>query len=131
MDGNGTTNILSNYNWTDKSPSDGLNYYRLLQIDFNGDKSYSKIIAIEFQADRSDIQIYPNPAKNELNINLPENWGRNETSIVIYDFYGKVIDTFTSTSSSFTFLINHFPAGYYRLSAINKSKILNTSFVKK
>ena len=131
IDGNGTTNILSNYNWTDKSPSDGLNYYRLLQIDFNGDKSYSKIIAIEFQADRSDIQIYPNPAKNELNINLPENWGRNETSIVIYDFYGKVIDTFTSTSCSFTFLINHFPAGYYRLSAINKSKILNTSFVKK
>ncbi len=130
IDGRGTTNLETKYNWTDQSPSDGLNYYRLLQVDFNGDKSYSDIIVIEFEADRSEIQVYPNPTIKELNINLPENWD-DETSIVIYDFYGNLINSFTSTSGSLTFPVDNIPAGWYRLSAINKSKVLNASFVKK
>jgi len=130
VDGKGTTTLKSNYTWIDQSPNDGLNYYRLRQVDLNGDKSYSEIIVIEFESDRSEIQIYPNPTIKELNINLPENWD-NETSIVIYDFYGNLINSFTSTSASLTFPVDHIPAGWYRILAINKSKILNTSFVKK
>ncbi len=129
VDGRGTTTSLNNYNWTDQSPNDGMNYYRLRQVDYNGDKSYSKIIVIEFQADRSEIQIYPNPTNKELNINLPENWD-DETSIVIYDSYGKLIKSFTSSSGSLTVPVDNIPVGYYRLLAMNKSRILNTSFVR-
>ncbi|MFK7774905.1 MAG: T9SS type A sorting domain-containing protein [Saprospiraceae bacterium] len=130
INGRGTTTLESKYNWTDQSPSDGLNYYRLRQVDFNGDKSYSDIIVIEFEADRSEIQVYPNPTIRELNINLPESWD-SDTSIVIYDFYGNLINSFTISSGSLTFPVENIPAGFYRLSAINKNKILNTSFVKK
>ena len=130
IDGRGTTTLESYYNWVDESPNDGLNYYRLLQVDFNGDKSYSDMIAIAFKADRDEIQVYPNPTVRELNLNLPENWD-GETTIAIYDFYGKVINSFSISSGSSTFSVDNLPAGFYRLSAINKSKILNTSFVKK
>ncbi|MFK7770609.1 MAG: T9SS type A sorting domain-containing protein, partial [Saprospiraceae bacterium] len=130
IDGRGTTNLESYYTWADESPNDGLNYYRLLQVDFNGDKSYSDMIAIAFKADRDEIQVYPNPTVRELNLNFPENWD-GETSIVIYDFYGNMINSFTNSSGSLTFSVDNLPAGFYRLSAINKSKILNTSFVKK
>ena len=51
VDGKGTSTILSNYNWTDQSPKNGMNYYRLRKVDYSGDKTYSKIIVIEFQAD--------------------------------------------------------------------------------
>lgn len=130
IDGRGTTTLETQYNWTDESPNDGLNYYRLLQVDFDGSKSYSDIIVIEFEADRSEIQIFPNPTIKELNINLPENWD-DKTSIVIYDFYGNMINSFSISSGSLTFPVDNYPAGFYRLLAINKSKILNTSFVKK
>ena len=130
IDGRGTTSLETKYNWTDSSPNDGLNYYRLLQVDFNSDKFYSDIIVIEFEADRSEIQVYPNPTLKELNINLPENW-EGETSIVIYDFYGSLINSFTNSSGSLTLPVDNIPAGWYRLSAINKSKILNTTFVKR
>ncbi|MFK8008831.1 MAG: T9SS type A sorting domain-containing protein [Saprospiraceae bacterium] len=130
IDGRGTTTLETKYNWTDQSPNNGLNYYRLLQVDFNGDKYYSDIIVVEFEADRSEIQVYPNPAIKELNINFPENW-ENETSIVIYDFYGKIINSFTSSSGSLTVPVDNMPAGFYRLSATNNNKILNASFVKK
>ena len=46
INGRGTTTLHSFYNWADESPNDGLNYYRLLQVDFNGDKSYSDIICL-------------------------------------------------------------------------------------
>jgi hypothetical protein len=129
INGRGTTTLESKYHWSDQSPNDGLNYYRLLQVDFNGDKSYSDIIVIEFEADRSEIQVYPNPTIKELNINLPENWD-DETSIVIYDFYGNLINSFTIFSGSLTFPVDNIPAGFYRLSATNQSKVLNASFVK-
>ncbi len=130
IDGRGTTTLESYYNWVDQSPNDGLNYYRLLQVDFDGEKSYSNIIAIEFQADRSEIQVYPNPTVKNLNINLPEFW-EGETTIFIYDFNGKMINSFTSSSGSITLPVDNIPSGFYRLSATNKSKVLNASFVKK
>ena len=64
-----------------------------------------------------------------MNINLPENWD-NETSIVIYDSYGKLINSFTSSIGSLTYAVDNIPAGLYRLLANNKSKVLDTSFVK-
>ena len=71
IDGKGTTILESYYNWIDRSPNNGLNYYRLLQVDFDGVKSYSNILAIEFKSDRDKIQLYPNPVILEVNINLP------------------------------------------------------------
>ena len=129
INGRGTTTLQSFYNWADQFPNDGLNYYRLLQVDFNGEKSYSDIIAIEFKADREEIQLYPNPTVREVNINLPENW-EGETTVVIYDFYGNMINSFNVSSGSLTFPVDNIPTGFYRLSATNKSKMLNTSFVK-
>ena len=130
INGRGTTTLKSIYNWVDQSPVNGLNYYRLNQVDFNGDKTISNIIVIEFDTERGKIQVYPNPTLDEVNLNLPENW-EGETSIIIYDFYGRLINSFTITSGFYTLPVNNIPAGMYRLSATNKRNILNTTFIKK
>ena len=44
VDGNGTTNTINTYNITDYSPF-VLNYYRIKQIDNNGETSYSNVIS--------------------------------------------------------------------------------------
>ena len=85
---------------------------------------------IEFDTERGKIQVYPNPTLDEVNLNLPENW-EGETSIIIYDFYGRLINSFTITNGFYTLPVNNIPAGMYRLSATNKRNILNTTFIKK
>lgn len=72
--GNGTTTTNHHYTFTDNSPlKSGYRYYRLKQIDFNGNYTYSDIRSVNFGT-FADVAIFPNPFVGEINImNLPEN----------------------------------------------------------
>lgn len=47
----GTTDQLSHYQFTHRSPINGMNYYRLRQVDTDGTWNYSTIAAINFRSD--------------------------------------------------------------------------------
>lgn len=63
--GNSSTNI--DYTFTDYSPINKRNYYRLKQVDFSGDYSYSNVIVLENTLDQV-YSVYPNPAKDRFTI---------------------------------------------------------------
>lgn len=71
--GNGTTTTNHHYTFSDNSPlKSGYRYYRLKQIDFNGNYTYSDIRSVNFGT-FTDVAIFPNPFIGEINImNLPE-----------------------------------------------------------
>jgi hypothetical protein len=48
VDGHGTTSQPNQYDFTDESPYSGTNYYRIRQVDFNGQYNYSVIRTVEF-----------------------------------------------------------------------------------
>nr|MDQ3101622.1 CotH kinase family protein [Bacteroidota bacterium] len=57
------------YRSIDGSPANGINYYRLHQVDIDGTFSYSHVVAVEFQDDAMDLlQIWPNPTNNDVTI---------------------------------------------------------------
>ncbi len=57
------------YGLIDTDPIDGINYYRLHQVDIDGTSSHSQVIAVEFDAPLTDaLQIWPNPANSGVNI---------------------------------------------------------------
>ena len=58
--GNGTTNIRKDYSFKDETPN-GLVYYRLKQLDFDGRFEYSKIIAIDSKGEKV-ASVFPNPS---------------------------------------------------------------------
>lgn len=62
--GNSYTNI--SYQSIDHNLYVGLSYYRLKQVDFNGDFSYSDIVAINYQ--KSSMTIFPNPTNASVYI---------------------------------------------------------------
>jgi hypothetical protein len=59
------------YDFIDSSPLNGISYYRLRQTDFDGQVTYSPVNAVEFLAN-DGVVLYPNPATNEVNIQLPD-----------------------------------------------------------
>ena len=69
--GNGTINELVNYDFTDQSPLYGESYYRLRQVDFDGQFEYSPIVSIKnaFSGQRMEVTLFPNPTSQE-NIQL-------------------------------------------------------------
>jgi hypothetical protein len=55
------------YSAIDNNNFEGITYYRIKQIDINGKFTYSNIIAVKGIAVEELLQVYPNPAKNNIN----------------------------------------------------------------
>lgn len=58
----------ADYQFLDKNPVGGINYYRLKQIDFDGQYEYSKINSVYWKDDSFPLKVYPNPFHNSLTI---------------------------------------------------------------
>jgi len=63
VEGNGTSNNINYYSYIDETPFYGRNYYRLKQIDFDGQYELSEVKSIVIEADLPDAILYPNPTK--------------------------------------------------------------------
>lgn len=86
MDGNGNSNILKHYNFTDYNPYFGINYYRLKQIDLDNKYEYSNTLYGVTNTTNS-IALYPNPIKDFFIINTLAPIHH----IIIYDVLGKIV----------------------------------------
>ncbi len=68
------TSGTNDYSLRDTSPIDGVNFYRLQMVDIDGKTTYSSIIKIVFSG-KSELQVFPNPAKNVITLSGLENKG--------------------------------------------------------
>lgn len=61
--GAGNSSVQRKYSFSDIAPERDTNYYRLKQVDFDGQFEYSKIIETRFKgnATASGMMVYPNP----------------------------------------------------------------------
>lgn len=60
VNGNGDSNELISYRFIDEHPMNGLNFYRLKQIDNNGEYEYSDVISMRYDIG-STLSVAPNP----------------------------------------------------------------------
>jgi Secretion system C-terminal sorting domain len=93
--GNGTTAEKSNYSFTDKlkNVNAGVVYYRLKQIDIDGNFTYSSVRTLKLtneNAKAAVMNIFPNPVADhfKLSVNEPV---ENDAVINVYDFTGKKV----------------------------------------
>ena len=70
LPGAGTTTVSMNYQTFDDHPLAGVSYYRLKQIDSNGDFSYSVVRRVFVGKD--EFSLYPNPTNSVLEVNTDE-----------------------------------------------------------
>jgi hypothetical protein len=88
----GNSSSVLKYQFTDSRNTGGDVYYRLAQIDKDGQISFSKVILVKGEKinSLSLSAIYPNPAKDKLSfiVSSPDN---NNINIVITDLAGKTV----------------------------------------
>ena len=90
LKGAGNTNSIEHYSYLDLLPYSGTSYYRLKQIDYNGNFTYSQIRPVTI-TNSQNVQLYPNPTNgNEIYLNI-ENNSANAPSIYVTDITGKLI----------------------------------------
>lgn len=93
IDGAGTSTEPLEYYHEDTAPYIGDNYYRLIQVDFNGDFNISQIVSVNLDGSTENVPqllIYPNPVTDLFNIQMSD-YEPGEYSIEIYNDLGQVI----------------------------------------
>lgn len=66
--GNDTQERVNNYTFRDERPLSGMNYYRLKQVDFNGNYEYSRAVSVRFSDRTLGLSVSPNPVTDRLTI---------------------------------------------------------------
>lgn len=78
------------YDFTVTDLAEGDYYFRLRQVDWNGTISYSPIRAVRIGGQQATFSIFPNPAQNELTVQMPAD-GRANAKLDIINQIGQVL----------------------------------------
>lgn len=85
--GAGTTQEPQKYAYTDREPLPGLAYYRLRQVDYDGQYEYSPIVTVSHKGGKFELSVFPNPASEFLYLSLPP--GEEEYTAELCDARGQ------------------------------------------
>ena len=124
------------YSYTDYGIHGGDNYYRLVQVDYDGTRTVSEIVVancIEPEVGEPDVQAYPNPFNDELTVVL-DNFSNRAATIEVYDMLGKLIytDKIAAPQNSYETVLNlsNLPPAAYTVRVSTTDFVINRNVVK-
>lgn len=85
----GNSSTPKYYSTTDDNPPYGIVYYRLKEVDKDGNVTYSLIVQVDNNNIASAVRLYPNPAKYVLHIDIPGSV--QAKAITIYNNLGQAV----------------------------------------
>ncbi|MBX9853198.1 MAG: carbohydrate-binding protein [Cytophagaceae bacterium] len=90
VNGKGSSSSVTNYAFEDYTLVSGIAYYRLKQVDYNGEYTYSEIINVSADISSDRLVAYPNPADGN-NFIIECTGSEEEKTIEIYNLLGEVL----------------------------------------
>ncbi|MFK7771311.1 MAG: GEVED domain-containing protein [Saprospiraceae bacterium] len=120
VNGAGTSDRAHDYTHFDYTPFDGVNYYRLMQTDFNGEFTYSDIIQVSvISKSIVSVNVFPNPVGNDEFSLIYNAVTKGKVQYRITDLAGKTIDyqevQVEKGKNNFSIDINNLNRGAYFL----------------
>ncbi|MFT4062741.1 MAG: T9SS type A sorting domain-containing protein [Edaphocola sp.] len=122
---NGNSSSLLSYDFTDENPLNGRNYYRLKQVDNDGQYKFSTIQSVFFETANS-VKIYPNPTATAIAIETT----LDNAAVSVFDMEGRKILSQTMSGTNPTLDISTLPTGNYVLKVDNNGQTFSSKFIK-
>lgn len=116
INGAGNSSEAIKYTFLDENPLSGTNCYRLKQVDFDGNFTFSEFDCIKIQ---KPLEIYPNPVQNEINF---EDYFEVVTQVSIYNNIGQKVKQEQILPNQTQLNINDLKPGLYFLEIENSGK---------
>jgi len=132
--GNGTTQIAQDYLFQVDQPPFGVSYYRLKQMDFDGQYEYSDIVSANFEKISQSIgKVFPNPSRSGL-VNLDLTVEESKViSISVVDLSGKILEDqvrqLEKGDHQLNFDFSTFPKGIYMIRFSTDESITNRKLI--
>ncbi len=133
--------VVNKYNFVDElinlsnlEPFSEKLYYRLKQIDLNGNYNYSKTISVE-APNIFGVTIYPNPFSENFTLTINSNNASQQVNVVLCDITGRIVldKNFITNDKQFNYEIKGLKTlnnGIYIIKITVGNKTLNKKIIK-
>ncbi|WP_235298011.1 SdrD B-like domain-containing protein [Portibacter marinus] len=130
VSGQGSSLSSVPYEFIDRSPVSDIQFYRLKQVDFNGQFEYSHVVSISRKDRLSKLTLSPNPATDQISVSLGERLSTNG-DIKIYNVNGQMIRAIKVDSGSelISIDLNGFVPGQYILDFRSNTLAFKENFI--
>ncbi len=124
VSGAGNSNVILDYSSIDFNVLQGVSYYRLKQVDYDGTTAYSNVVSVR-NVDGENIILYPNPNNGQFVIEVKET-----VEVSIYNVTGQIVynNTFEDNSNNRIDLSNQkqgvYIVTYYYSDEVKTSKLI-------
>ncbi len=116
----GNSNTVSFYNFTDRLPVKGMNYYRLKQVDLDGKYSYSEIRKVEIKSEMPLFVIQNNPSNGKSVI---VKTSVSPALLGIFDMAGRKLKDISIVSSNQQIDLSYLPSGTYTVALYKNATV--------
>ncbi len=120
----GNSNQVMQYQFDDTDITSEISYYRLRQVDHEGDFTYSDIISVSTHAEQL-ARVFPNPAQNVIHVDFFKECGT--VSYQLINPQGNIVSESVKSDiqgKSMDIEVNDLPSGFYLLIVRDASGII-------
>ena len=110
---------LFRYQFLDKTPGSGTNFYRLAIIDQDGQKNYSELVSFTLGTENK-IQVFPNPATDLVHLSMDGNDPLFRVELI--GPFGTILTAFSGDIGQIN--LQSYPRGLYYLRFFHPSGII-------
>jgi len=118
------------YAFTDYSPLNGNNYYKLVHVDNDGKGMELGVRTVTYNVQRITFNLYPNPTDNDLTVSFTSG---SFTQLKVIDLTGKVLQhvTINGIENSKQLSLGTYPAGTYIIQLNGKGQVKSKKIIKR
>jgi Secretion system C-terminal sorting domain len=125
VNGAGNSSVAKSYNAYDATPINGANFYRVKQVDKDGNFKYSKTIRINLSFNKTGVSVLANPFHNVLTVDFTSATAQSVSARLV-DITGKQVgmEKWTisaGTSRQFFANVGGLQQGMYILNIVNSN----------
>jgi internalin A len=130
--GNGTTTKVNNYNFVDQRPI-ATAYYRLKQVDFSGEFTYSDLVLVKMsKAEDAEVTAYPTIANGEITVRFT-GFKALQGTFNVFNTQGKLVHSeevdLSNKMAYKTLNTSKFQTGIYTIVISDNSNHISTNFI--
>lgn len=114
------------YLYYDEQPLQGVSYYRIRQVDKNGNYTFSKVEAVDFGKKFYSLHASPNPTSSLVRVELVSEVKTDEAVLIVNDMLGRIVIkndiAVIEGTNQITLDLSKLPIGVYTLETIVNDK---------
>lgn len=121
----GNTQTIRRYDFTDKAISGNILYYRLKQVDKDGQSTHSAIVILKRDAPEFTLAVFPNPTNGAFTLQLNGISNFEKLQYQVYNLKGQLLQNNRIRAGNTLINLSQWSSGTYLVAILNENKIIH------